>query len=97
MLRPRTRWLFGVTTLVVCAIFISGTAVAGTTGQISGTVRDAKTGEPIGLASVTIPDLKRGAVSDPQGNFFILNLAPGKYTVRVALPLPQLPRVPARL
>ena len=85
MLRPRTRWLLGVATLVVCAIFVFGTALAGTTGQISGTVRDAKTGEPIGLASVQIPELKRGAVSDPQGNFFILNLPPGKYTVRVAL------------
>ena len=48
-------------------------------------MRDAKTGEPIGLASVTIPDLKRGAVTDAQGNYFILNLPPGKYTVRIAL------------
>src|ERR1700741_3292707 len=88
MLRPRTRWYCGVATLVVCAIFVcgtGGTALAGTAGQSSGTVRASRTGEPIGLASVQIPDLKRGAVSDPQGNFFILNLPPGKDTVRVAL------------
>jgi outer membrane receptor protein involved in Fe transport len=75
----------GVATIVACAFFVFGSAWAGTTGQISGTVRDARTGEPIGLASVQIPDLRRGAVTDPQGNYFILNLPPGKYTVRIAL------------
>ena len=86
MVRTRTRRRYGVATLVACAIFIFGSiSWAGTTGQISGTVRDAKTGEPIGLASITIPDLKRGAVTDAQGNYFILNLPPGRYTVRVTL------------
>lgn len=86
MVRPRTLLYLGVATLlVVGAIFVAPDARAGTTGQISGSVRDAKTGEPIGLASVTIPDLKRGAVTDASGNYFILNLPPGKYTVRIAL------------
>lgn len=86
MVRPRTLLLLGVATLIVVgAIFVSPNAIAGTTGQISGVVHDAKTNEPIGLASVTIPDLKRGAVTDAQGNYFILNLPAGSYTVRVAL------------
>ncbi|HET7496818.1 MAG TPA: TonB-dependent receptor [Candidatus Eisenbacteria bacterium] len=86
MVRPRTLLSLGVATfIVVGAFFVAPDARAGTTGQISGTVRDGKTGEPIGLASVTIPDLKRGAVTDATGNYFILNLPPGKYTVRVAL------------
>lgn len=86
MVRPRTLLSLGVATLIVVgALFVAPDARAGTTGQISGTVRDAKSGEPIGLASITIPDLKRGAVTDAGGNYFILNLPPGKYTVRVAL------------
>jgi outer membrane receptor protein involved in Fe transport len=77
----------GVVTLFVASAFFvfSGRAWAGTTGGISGTVHDAATSEAIGLASVTIPELKRGATTDAQGNYFILNLPPGKYTVRVAL------------
>lgn len=88
MVRTRTRRFVGVATIVACAFFVFQAASpswAGTTGTISGTVRDAKTGEPIGLASVSIPDLKRGAVTDPQGNYFILNIPAGTYTVRVAL------------
>ena len=86
MVRPRTLFKLGVATLIVVgAYFVAPNTWAGTTGQISGTVRDGKTGEPIGLASVTIPDLKRGAVTDNQGRYFILNVPPGKYTVRVAL------------
>ncbi len=85
MMRPRMRWVLGVATSVGSALLFIGAAWAGTTGQISGTVRDAGTGEPIGLASVSIPELRRGSVADPQGNYFILNLRPGKYTVRVTL------------
>jgi outer membrane receptor protein involved in Fe transport len=86
MVRPRTQLLLGVATLIVVgALFVSPNAIAGTTGQISGVVTDSKTNEPIGLASVTIPDLKRGAVTDAQGNYFILNLPAGTYTVRIAL------------
>jgi outer membrane receptor protein involved in Fe transport len=87
MTRPRTRRRLGAATvLVACAFFVFlSRAWAGTTGGVTGTVRDATTGEPIGLATVTIPELKRGATTDAQGNYFILNLPAGKYTVRVAL------------
>jgi len=67
------------------AIFVSGVAWAGTTGQISGTVRDGKSGEPLGMVSISIPELKRGAVTDAQGSFFVVNLPAGKYTVRSSL------------
>ena len=86
MTRLRSRRRLGVATMVVvCAVFVFGTAWGGTTGGIQGTVRDAATGEPIGLATVTIPALKRGATTDSQGNYFIINLPPGTHTLRVAL------------
>jgi outer membrane receptor protein involved in Fe transport len=79
------RWVLGVVTCVTVALCVYGPARAGTTGSIAGTVRDAGTGEPVGLANVSVVELKRGAVTDPEGNFFILNLPPGHYTVRVNL------------
>lgn len=85
MMRPRMRWVLGVVTAVAIALFVFGPARAGTTGSISGTVRDAGTGDPVGLASVSIPELKRGAVTDAQGDYFILNIPPGKYSLRVGL------------
>ena len=86
MTRLQLRWSSGVATFIVaCAFFVCGESWAGTTGGISGTVRDGATNEPIALATVTIPELRRGATTDAQGNYFIVNLPPGKYTVRVAL------------
>jgi len=92
MFRPQTRPGPGVVTLGVtfalfafCALWGAGDAVAGVPGQITGDIRDAGTGEPIGLASVAIPELKRGATTDAKGHYFILNLPPGTYTVRVTI------------
>jgi outer membrane receptor protein involved in Fe transport len=86
MTRPRVRRRLGVATIiVVSAFFVFGTSWAGTTGTISGTVTDTKTGEPVALATIVITELKRGATTDAQGHFYILNLPAGKYSVRVAL------------
>jgi outer membrane receptor protein involved in Fe transport len=95
MTRLRARRRLGVATVLIvgCALFVAtGTARAGNSGGITGTIRDAATSEPIGLATVTVPELKRGATTDAQGHYFILNLLPGKYTVRVAL-LGYIPQV----
>ncbi len=86
MNRPRTRRTVGVAMLFMAgAVFAFGAAWAGTTGQIAGTVLDGSTNEPLGLVSVSIPELKRGAVTDQQGNFYIVNLPAGKYTLRASL------------
>jgi len=77
--------VLGAAIIMAGAIFVFGTALAGTTGQLSGVVHDAKTGEPVSLASVAIPDLKRGAVTDAQGNYVLVNIPAGKYSVRVSL------------
>jgi outer membrane receptor protein involved in Fe transport len=85
MSRPRRQGILGAAVGLVCVLVTFGTARAGTTGQLQGTIRDAKTGEPIGLASVAIPELKRGAVTDSQGNYLLMNVPAGKYAVRVSL------------
>ncbi|HED06864.1 MAG TPA: TonB-dependent receptor [Ignavibacteria bacterium] len=57
---------------------------AGTTGKISGKVIDAKSGEPIIGANVLIMGTTLGAAADVDGNFFIINIPPGKYKVKVS-------------
>lgn len=51
------------------------------TGKIMGRVTDAQTGEGISFANVLIEGTTLGAASDVEGNFVILNIAPGVYSV----------------
>ena len=46
-LPPRVRLVLSAAITMASAIFVFGTAWAGTTGQLSGVIHDAKTGEPI--------------------------------------------------
>ncbi len=65
---------------------LTGRALAqGTTGKISGTVLDAETGEPLPGANVVIDGTARGAAADAEGKYFILNIAPGSYSVRASM------------
>jgi len=57
---------------------------ASTGGKIQGTVTDEKTGEPIADANVLVLNTEVGAATDAGGNFFILNVVPGRYAVEVS-------------
>ena len=57
---------------------------AGTTGKISGIVTDAQTGEAIIGASIVITGTSFGSPTDVYGNFAIVNMPPGEYTVRAS-------------
>ncbi len=56
---------------------------AGTTGKISGVVKDADTGEPLPGANVVIEGTALGASTDMDGFYSIINIPPGVYTLRV--------------
>jgi outer membrane receptor protein involved in Fe transport len=56
----------------------------GLTGKIQGEVRDEATGQPIPYANVVILNTEIGAACDEGGNFFILNVPPGRYKVEVS-------------
>lgn len=58
---------------------------AQTTGKISGKVVDSKNGQPLPGANVIVEGTSSGAVADLNGDFFILNLAPGAYTLRAQM------------
>ncbi len=73
-----------VTLFVLTLLAFSTLLIAGTTGKISGTVKDAQTGEIMIGANVVIVGTTYGASTDINGSFFILNIPPGEYIVRAS-------------
>ncbi|MEE9571513.1 MAG: carboxypeptidase-like regulatory domain-containing protein, partial [Candidatus Neomarinimicrobiota bacterium] len=62
--------------LITCGVF------AGTTGKIAGIVKDQETGQPLPGANVMLENTTRGASTDNNGYFYILNVQPGRYSLR---------------
>jgi outer membrane receptor protein involved in Fe transport len=60
-------------------------AVAGTTGKISGIVKDKNTGEPLPGVAVSIAGTTMGALTDQSGQYTILNVPVGSYTLKAQL------------
>ncbi|MDZ7372831.1 MAG: TonB-dependent receptor [candidate division KSB1 bacterium] len=56
-----------------------------TTGKIAGKVVDATNGEPLPAANVILEGTTRGAATDENGEFVILNVPPGDYTLAVRM------------
>jgi outer membrane receptor protein involved in Fe transport len=52
-----------------------------TTGKISGRVLDAATGEALPGANVVLEGTSRGATTNVNGEYFIIRVTPGRYTV----------------
>jgi outer membrane receptor protein involved in Fe transport len=67
--------------LVLCFAF---TASAGTTGKIAGRVIDSE-GNPLIGAAVMIVGTSYGAMTDANGEYFIINLTPGTYDLRAQM------------
>jgi len=78
MLIKRSVYIFCIIGLVL-SFTVSKNVFAGTKGKIAGVVIDAQTGEPLPGANVLITGTVLGATSDEEGNYFILNISPGKY------------------
>lgn len=57
---------------------------AGTTGKLTGTVKDGQTGEPLVGANILIVGTDLGAATNVNGNYVILNIPPGNYSVRIS-------------
>lgn len=60
-------------------------AFAGTTGKIAGKVIDKSTGDPLPGANILIVGTTIGAAANLDGNFTILHVPPGTYTIRVTM------------
>ena len=58
---------------------------AGITGKIRGKVYDSETKEPLVGCNIIINQLSIGTATDNNGNFIILNVRPGNYTVTASM------------
>lgn len=69
----------------ILSLMIQQLLFAGITGKIVGTVTDAQSGEALPGANVIIEGTTIGCAADQDGNFVILNVPPGNYTVKVTM------------
>ncbi len=78
------RWVVILLAAVLAAGLPSPPLFAGTTGKIAGRVLDGQTKEPLVGVNVVIVGTALGAASDPDGNYFIVNLPPGTYELKAS-------------
>jgi hypothetical protein len=67
---------------LVCASVI---VYAGTTGKITGTVTDARSGEPLPSVNVLVEGTNLGSATNVDGYFVILNVPPGRFKITASL------------
>ncbi|MBN1543174.1 TonB-dependent receptor [candidate division KSB1 bacterium] len=70
-----------VTTLLLMAVFA---LFAGNTGKIAGTVIDKNTGEALIGTNIIIEGTNLGAMSDSDGEYFILRVPPGLVSIKAS-------------
>ena len=69
----------------VYVLLMLSLAQAGTTGKLAGKVTIKDSGEPMIGANVIINDTNLGAATDADGNYYILQVPPGTYSVRFTM------------
>ena len=69
--------------VVALVLSVSTSTLAQTVGKISGVVVDKATREPLPAASVRVEGTVMGAMANENGEYFILNVPPGEYTLVV--------------
>ncbi len=67
----------------VCLFLVPVSLWAGTTGTLTGKITDGED-KPVVAATVLLIGTRLGAYSDAEGNFTILNIPAGTYTVKVS-------------
>ncbi len=74
----------GTFSKLIVFLLILGTSLFAQSGvgKMSGTVKDADTGEPLIGANVTLVNTNLGAAADINGEYKILNITPGTYSVK---------------
>jgi outer membrane receptor for ferrienterochelin and colicin len=71
--------------ILVILVLLCFHLYAGTTGKIAGRVTDSQTGEPLTGANIMIEGTQFGSAADIEGDYYILNLAPGKYKLKISM------------
>lgn len=84
-MRNTDRFLASTVRVLAAVLIVAVAALAGTTGKIRGVVKDKKTGEPLIGANIRVEGTSLGAATDFDGNYTIVNVPPGEYTVIVSM------------
>lgn len=71
--------------ILVSIYIITGTAIAGTDGKVSGYVHDVNSKEPLIGATILIKGSKLGAATEIDGSFYILKIPPGVYDITASM------------
>ena len=75
-----TKFLF----LFILSVFVSASFAQSGVGKLAGKVLDADTKEPLIGANIVVLETQTGAATDINGEYFILNITPGTYAVKVS-------------
>lgn len=67
--------------LAAVVLCTAASAFAGTSGKIAGTVQNSENGEPLAGASIRIEELDVTCLTDADGEFFVINVPVGTYTL----------------
>ncbi len=74
--------LIPILLLILCT---SMSLYGGTTGKIAGVVTDGESKTPLPGANIIIEGTMMGAATDMEGNYYIINVPPGTYTVKASM------------
>lgn len=77
--------LRNVLVLLVLALFASASIFAGSTGKVKGKITDKKSKDALPFAIVQIDGTTMGAQADQNGEYIIINVPPGMYSVTASL------------
>lgn len=76
---------FLVLLALLCLVVPTFVFAQATVGKVAGTVTDATTGKPLPAANVIVEETGRGAATNANGRYTILDMAPGWYDVTVTM------------
>jgi hypothetical protein len=78
------RLMMPIAPILLIAIAFASPLWSGTTGKIAGTIVDKETGEPLPGANIVVVGTKLGASADVKGQYTILYVPPGTYSVQAS-------------
>jgi len=70
---------------IVLLLIILDFAIAGTTGKLVGRITDARSNEPLVGCTIMVEDTDVGTATDGEGEYLLMNLAPGSYRIRAMM------------
>ena len=74
-----------LTKILIALSFLMALGICQTSGKISGKITDKKNNAPLVGANIIIVQTQAGTSADEEGFFNLINVGPGKYSVRIMM------------